>query len=159
MEPANVVRAPSFAATVNDLSPRNETPMFSKPNLVQSPIIRNEVLCEVADSRFPDRFLSKVRKNSETGCWLWIGATKFPPGHPEHSYGQFCTRTDRKSFVSAHKYAFQIAKGPVPDGLELDHTCQVKLCVNPEHLEPVTHAENCKRRPRSGPMPKRRTAC
>jgi len=42
----------------------------------------------------------------------------------------------------AHKFAYQAIIGPIPPGRELDHLCDNKLCVNPSHLEPVTHQEN-----------------
>lgn len=44
-----------------------------------------------------------------------------------------------------HRYSYERAEGPVPAGLELDHLCRVRSCVNPEHLEPVTHRENMRR--------------
>lgn len=47
--------------------------------------------------------------------------------------------------VPAYRFAYEFLVGPIPDGLELDHLCRVRLCVNPAHLEPVTHAENNKR--------------
>lgn len=45
----------------------------------------------------------------------------------------------------AHRYAYMKWVGPIPEGLELDHLCRVRHCVNPAHLEPVTHQENIKR--------------
>ncbi len=44
-----------------------------------------------------------------------------------------------------HQFFYRLPVGPVPEGLELDHLCRVKLCVRPEHLEPVTHPENMQR--------------
>ncbi len=75
-------------------------------------------------------------------CWLWTG------GHIGGGYGQFNpgSRIDnsRRKAV-AHRYAYELLVGPVPDGLELDHLCRVRPCCNPAHLEPVTHAENIAR--------------
>lgn len=51
----------------------------------------------------------------------------------------------------AHRVVYESLVGPIPAGLELDHTCRVRRCVNPDHLEPVTHAEN-QRRSRRHPM-------
>lgn len=116
----------------------------------QRPII--SPFCEV-EKLFSPRFLSKIRKDDVTGCWIWIGATKFPPRYPEHKYGQFFINGTQRSFISAHKHAYNVVYGPVPDGLEIDHACHVKLCVNPDHLEAVTHQQNCKWRKRSGPKP------
>lgn len=71
-----------------------------------------------------------------TPCWLWrktLG-TK--------GYGRIKTgRTSRP----AHVVYYEHAHGPVPTGLQLDHLCRQHACVNPEHLEPVTNAENCRR--------------
>lgn len=64
-----------------------------------------------------------------SGCWLW------PTGY---EYGKYAGE-------KAHRIAFQLAKGPIPPGLELDHRCRTPLCVNPDHLEPVTHLENMRR--------------
>lgn len=73
----------------------------------------------------------------ESGCWLWTAATT-PTG-----YGQFRFHDGSRA---AHRLAYEQMVGPIPDGLELDHLCRVRNCVNPDHLEPVTHAENLRRR-------------
>ena len=70
------------------------------------------------------------------GCVLWRG------GRNNHGYGTF--GLDGKT-VLAHIYAWERKHGPVPVGLELDHKCRVRRCVNDEHLEPVTHLENVRR--------------
>lgn len=93
----------------------------------------------------PERFQSKVSVQ-ENGCWLWTGATHHPIRHPEHKYGVYGQE-------SAHRFAYQTLIGPIPNGMEIDHTCHVKLCVNPDHFEVVTHQVNCARRTRSGPIP------
>lgn len=74
--------------------------------------------------------------NPETGCWLWQHA-KVPKG-----YGQ-AVRDGR--VVVAHRWYYEQAKGPVPAGKYLDHLCRVPACVNPDHLEVVTNAENVRR--------------
>ena len=65
-------------------------------------------------------------------CWLWTG----PKYH--NGYGQ--ARGGR-----VHRLMYEALVGPIPDGLELDHLCRIRECVNPEHLEPVTRAENARR--------------
>ena len=77
-----------------------------------------------------DRFWAKVNKTDS--CWLWTGSTS-------RGYGQF--RVGNK-VVPAHRWAYQQAKGPIPKGLELDHLCRVRHCVNPDHLEAVTNSVN-----------------
>lgn len=101
---------------------------------------------------FEERFTSKIKIDPETHCWNWAAGTKHPIGRPYDKYGQFSEDGTHKT-ISAHRYAYLKAKGPIPAGLELDHVCQNKLCVNPAHLEAVTHSLNCLRRPRSGPLP------
>lgn len=81
-----------------------------------------------------ERFWRKVNKTST--CWLWTGTC--PLG-----YGQFTIRAGIK--VKAHRFAYEALIGPIPDGMELDHLCRVKNCVNPGHLEPVTAQENIRR--------------
>lgn len=71
----------------------------------------------------------------ETGCWEWSGAK----GGGKLLYGQ--SSLDGKGQL-AHRVSYQLFVGPIPDGLDLDHTCRNTLCVNPAHLEPKTHRQN-----------------
>jgi hypothetical protein len=72
-----------------------------------------------------------------SGCWLWIG-TEAPGG-----YGFINLRGRR---MTAQRGSYLMFKGAIPDGLEIDHLCRNPGCVNPDHLEAVTHQENCRRR-------------
>lgn len=83
----------------------------------------------------PVAYILEDRGHS-TPCWVWQGAQK------GNGYGS--VRSGGKS-VAAHRLYYARAKGPIPEGLELDHLCRVRLCVNPDHLEPVTHAVNGQR--------------
>lgn len=70
-------------------------------------------------------------------CWLWTGATS-------NGYGHICL--DYKRHL-VHRVVYEMLVGPIPAGLTLDHLCRVRLCCNPDHLEPVTLAENMARSP------------
>ena len=84
-----------------------------------------------------DRFWPKVHKTES--CWLWTGA-KSTAG-----YGTFNLGRRGAGYDLAHRISYRLAHGTIPDGLTLDHLCRVRHCVNPEHLEPVTHRENVMR--------------
>lgn len=76
-------------------------------------------------------------------CRIWVRATR-------HGYG--CISIDGQ-MKQVHRVVWELVNGPIPDGMTIDHLCRVKACVNPEHLEVVTQAENVARavpfRPRS----------
>lgn len=74
-----------------------------------------------------------------TGCYLWLAA---PADTGKRGYGGIYIGSKRHW---AHKVAYELKHGPVPPGLELDHKCDTPACVNPDHLEPVTHQENMAR--------------
>ena len=80
----------------------------------------------------PERFWEKVNKTES--CWLWTAGQL-------GEYGCFYLTGGRTS-IGAHVWSWTEANGPVPEGLVLDHLCEVKLCVRPSHLNPTTHREN-----------------
>lgn len=81
-----------------------------------------------------ERFWAKVDKSSR--CWIWTGA-RSSTGYGNVWHGG--------RYRPAHRVAFELLIGPIPDGLHLDHLCRVRACVNPAHLEPVTCKENVRR--------------
>ncbi len=84
-----------------------------------------------------DRFWEQVLLQKTTdGCWEWIGA-KQPSG-----YGRIGSGGDGGKVLMAHRVAYEFMVGPIPPGLQIDHLCRNKSCVNPAHLEAVTHREN-----------------
>jgi len=89
-----------------------------------------------------DRFWSKVDYGADDECWPWTGAS--------HSRGYGSAYKDGR-VTTAHRVAYELAVGPIPEGLEIDHLCRNKLCQNPAHLEAVTRAVNLARRVSNGP--------
>ena len=89
--------------------------MHAPPRIIGSPV---------------ERFWSKVDKRD--GCWVWTGAMR-------SGYGNI--RWDGK-VAAAHRVAYELERGPIPDGLVIDHLCRNTSCVNPAHLEVVTRREN-----------------
>ncbi len=83
-----------------------------------------------------DSFMERVLPEPNSGCWLWMGACI------NTGYGSLTVKNNR---VLAHRQSYLLHIGPIPIGKELDHLCRNPLCVNPLHLEPVTHQVNGKR--------------
>jgi len=84
-----------------------------------------------------ERLMPRV-KQDDNGCWIWQGARM---GN-YMQYGQFSMHEIGRRTISAHRAAYLLLVGDIPDGLELDHLCRVTLCCNPKHLEPVTPEVN-----------------
>lgn len=73
----------------------------------------------------------------DAGCWLWQGALQ------QGGYGTF--KIQGRGSKRAHRIAYELYRSEIPKGMDLDHLCRVRHCVNPWHLEPVSRAENLRR--------------
>ena len=97
-----------------------------------------------------ERFWAKVKK-VDSGCWEWQA------GLQGSGYGLFCPTHKQK--VPAHRFAYELLRGSIPEGLKLDHLCRNRICVNPSHLEPVTLRENILRGVGPAAINGRKTHC
>ena len=99
------------------------------------------------------RFWAKVDFNGpnwqSTNCWRWTASLR-------HGYGQVSWR---RVPTPAHRVAYQLLVGPIPEGLYIDHLCRNPSCVNPAHMEPVSHRENILRGSNPAAQNARKTHC
>src|SRR5882757_1653346 len=86
--------------------------------------------------KFPDNFWSLVGSLLPNDCWPWLGDVAIV------GYGRFSLDSQR---LYAHRIAYELIKGPIPAGLQIDHLCRNRVCCNPSHLEAVTQQENLRR--------------
>jgi hypothetical protein len=85
------------------------------------------------------------------GCWSWLGT--------KNSDGYGVVRVDGRPMRGVHRVMYEAMRGEIPSGLQLDHLCRVRHCVNPDHLEPVTGRENSLRGEGPSAMNARKTIC
>lgn len=85
-----------------------------------------------------------------SGCWEWQGGKRNEYGHVNYR---------QRAIGPAHRVAYELLIGPVPDGKQIDHLCRTTLCVNPVHLEPVTQRENILRGVSFSAVNARKTHC
>lgn len=107
-----------------------------------------------------ERFWSKVDRNGPvhptlgTRCWLWTGAVA------GRGYGYIALGVAGKRRNGyGHRLAYELFVADIPAGMEIDHLCREKRCVNPAHLEPVTPAENNRRSNSRSALNARKTHC
>lgn len=84
-----------------------------------------------------ERFLEKISPEPNSGCWLWTARVD------KHGYGRI--RTNERIGAAAHRVSYEIFVGDIRPGLEIDHRCRVRCCVNPLHLEAVEPIVNWQR--------------
>jgi len=83
-----------------------------------------------------ERLIGKMSVDGN-GCWIWLAAKD------SSGYGRIGTSSYKTE--SAHRVVYRLVRGEIPAGLDLDHLCRIRACCNPDHLEPVTRAENLRR--------------
>ncbi len=96
------------------------------------------------------RLHSRLRKDYETGCWLWTGSRNGT------GYGQIWLDG---TMVGTHRFSYEIHIGPIPENMTLDHLCRVRHCFNPRHLEVATHRTNILRGTGATARNARKTRC
>lgn len=89
----------------------------------------------------PAKWIARLTLPLDNGCHQWLGYV-----NPITGYGE-CTRLGQRQ---AHRAVYVALVGPIPAGLDLDHLCRNRSCVNPEHLQPVTRSTNLLRSPLVG---------
>ena len=98
------------------------------------------------NTEYRGRLMALCTPEPNSGCWLWMGAVS--------AGGYGAIQTNDAAQVSSHGHrrvrrahvvSYELHVGPIPLGLELDHLCRVRCCVNPQHLEAVTKQENIRR--------------
>lgn len=113
--------------------------------------VKGPVHTAAVDLRWALRFWDRVEQNGPDECWPFRGGVNRVTGYgSSHLFGQ----------SNAHRVAYFLTKGPIPEGLTLDHLCRNRQCVNPAHLEAVPHRINILRSPTAAPaVNARRTHC
>lgn len=96
------------------------------------------------------KFESFIHPEPNSGCWLWSG------GETGDGYGRFYNGTTQ---VLAHRFAFEAHRGAIPPDKQIDHLCRIRCCVNPDHMEIVTGAENTLRGFSPSALCARKTHC
>ena len=100
-----------------------------------------------------ERFWAKVDKNGPlwngTPCWLWLA-------YKDAGYGRFWLSPN---LIQAHRFAYELLVGPIPEELQIDHLCRNHTCVNPAHMEAVSHRINNLRGNGLGAQGARKTHC
>lgn len=85
-------------------------------------------------------------------CWLWLAGKT-------NGYGRFNQVKPKRTSLLAYRVAYELTVGPIPDGMELDHLCRVRACVNPAHLEVTDHRTNTLRGDAPTAVNARKTHC
>lgn len=98
------------------------------------------------------RFAAKYHIDEETGCWLWTAYI------PSSGYGHIGSPGEGYPIL-AHRFSYEHFVGPIPEGMQVDHLCRVRHCINPAHLEAVSLHENTMRSEAVTAKNARKTEC
>jgi len=132
----------SRSEILNILS-RVKSPKFNKMDLINSPAYLEPPIWQM-------RFEQKISPEPNSGCWIWAGASN------RLGYGRF---NINQKIEYAHRLSWQLHKGEIPTDKQIDHLCRVRLCVNPDHMEVVSHRTNSLRGMGVGGINSRKTHC
>ncbi len=91
--------------------------------------------------RSVERFWSKVDRSGPYDCWMWQGTIALPNKCGQR-YGSFGISEGKSVNYRAHRFAWMLCNGRIPEGMVIMHSCDVPLCVNPAHLKLGTQADN-----------------
>lgn len=132
-----IVSRKDWGANVSEGPDRMNGPARSDPpglwtDLDWRPIMRKVTPLAV-------RFWAKVSQKDPVSCWEWLGQIN------QGGYGVIGLGRRSEGKAQAHRVAYELVISPIPPGLQLDHLCRNRSCVNPAHLEPVTQRVNMSR--------------
>jgi HNH endonuclease len=107
-------------------------------------ILKNGAMISTVNIHLSDRFWNKVKKTNT--CWLWTA------GQQGNGYGTFRTKNPRRH-VLAHRMAWELTYGPIPEGKQVCHHCDTRHCIRPDHLFLGTQCDNIRDAFRKGRFP------